>query len=120
MIYWNTWGREDLDVPDRGDFYLMQIAAEVRVLREQVSCLFGGKGNTVKMMDFKLGFGEPLTYVPKSAKIAATVSRGVWTSRVGATMVEKRIPKAEGIRAMNETAGEYQKFLEATEEFHGG
>lgn len=119
MLLWNTWVREDMDVPGKGEFYLMQVAAEVRVLREQVGHMFGGKGREVKLMDFKLGFGEPLTYIPKSAKVAATIAKNVWAAGLGVTLVEKRVPKAEGIRIMNETAGEYQEFLEKTEEFRG-
>lgn len=79
MVLWNAWYREELDNPGKPEFYAMQVAAEVRCLREQVACLFGGRGKEVKLMDFKIPFA-PRKAVDKG--LLTTMAKQVWASVV--------------------------------------
>lgn len=115
---WLMYFNEEMNHPGSVEHYLMLVAREVALLSERVRTLFGGKPVEVKLEQFKLRFGEPLTYVPKSAKVAAVISKGVWAGRVGG-VTERKVPKSEGLRRVNETAEEYQRFLEKMEEFRG-
>lgn len=122
MLMWLLYLNEEMNQPGSVEYYLMLVAREIAQLSERVRTLFGGKPVEVKLDQFKLRFGEPLTYVPKSAKVAASVARAVWTAGVvseGSSLLEKRIPKVKGLERINETSEEYQRFLDSTREFRG-
>lgn len=52
---WRRWRREDLNRPSRTDFYLMQIACEVRTVLRSLA----GGGRHLDLNEFRLRFGRP-------------------------------------------------------------
>ena len=96
MVLWNAWFREELDSPGRPEFYAMQVAMEVRLLREQVACLFGGKGKEVRLMDFKI----PFTPRKIDGKLKTEMAKQVWLSQVDSSdlpVVIKTITRTEAV-----------------------
>lgn len=113
MLLWNAWGREDLEVPEKNEFYLMQLAAEVRVLREQVACLFGGKGREVKIADFKMSFRDPDEVKVLSPERVAQIGQQVHLSRTTSEKmppVLKRMSKREAAEMVEKTRKEWEDY----------
>lgn len=69
---WLVWLRRQWDRPDRHDWYLMQLACEVRRVLSK-------KPASIKVQDFKLRFGtEKTKSKPRTREEAAALSKAKW------------------------------------------
>ena len=88
---WEAWHEEELSKPDRGDWYLMQVALEVRAF---LMILLGQSVKDLKLKDFRLPFGEPVetSREPEglSKEQVIEASKVVWIGRVGADKVIRK------------------------------
>lgn len=85
MLVWLAWLDSQYEVPARGDFYLMQVAAEVRRVLSK-------KPSAIKLSDFHLRFSER---APASKQQAAAVSKAAWVGRM--TMPVKVVTSPSGV-----------------------
>lgn len=75
---WRIWLAEEWDNPSLTDYYLMQIACEVRRS-------FVKHPNQVKMKEFLLGFGQRTknsTTSTMTTEQYSKMAKGVWVSRM--------------------------------------
>lgn len=73
---WLAWMTMQWDNPDRSDYYLMQVACEVRRV-------LSNNPRGIKVADFRLQFGQPAAGRPASRQQAAEWSKARWFAAVG-------------------------------------
>lgn len=99
---WEAWDREELDKPNRSDFYQMQIAAEIRRFRFMIARV----STRVDVNQLKIRFNSPTPATAEEIpgatheekiKVASAWAKARWFGRVG--MPSKVIYADAGDRA---------------------
>ena len=76
FVVWMRWLDEEWNRPEPSDYYLMQIAAEIRRVLSK-------KPRHIKMEDFKLEFAEAEHAPAATVEEAAARSKSKWKAIVG-------------------------------------
>jgi hypothetical protein len=75
-LAWMAWFDEQLNQPDRHDFYQMQTALEVRRMMAK-------NPSKYQMADMKLKIEKEKPKPPLTKERAAAISKQLWKSRLG-------------------------------------
>ena len=85
-LIWRHWLNKQWSVPSRTDYYLMQIAREIkRVL--------SANPDNISTLDFKIAFSdedEDQKPPPQDPKITAMHAKKLWMSRVGGNVTVRK------------------------------
>lgn len=78
FLTWQAWFRKDFNRPSRSDFYLMQIAYE---LRRAIAAFAGNKGK-LSLNDFKLTFKDKQKLTEQQQREADLQHEKMWLAVV--------------------------------------